>query len=139
MPKPASRTSTHAGFVSRGFIRTRTAEDVGHGVIPLVARVFEQASILLLPHWKRRGPGPGERFRILDREPVVDGVRVDTPEALDHTQRSRVVDLRGHTAIRTAWIDRRLVGEVGHLDDQRVALPVSARVSHPLADAGLEM
>ena len=68
-------------------------------------------------------PGPGPGGGILDRERVVDRVRVDAREPLVDVQRRR-----GDS-------EPRLVVEVGRVDDQRVAFPVAARVAVPLADA----
>ena len=41
--------------------------------------------------------------------------------------------------IRAGSLEGRLVGEIGGLDDQRVAFPTAAVASHPLADVWRQM
>src|SRR3989442_1526663 len=58
------------------------AQDVRHRIVPFVTRVFEQAAVGL-GHRRRDGPRFREYPRIVDRELVINRVRVDPSEALD--------------------------------------------------------
>src|SRR5262249_55628885 len=67
------------------FLGARAGEDARHRVIAFVARVLEDRPLDLF-HRQRSRPRSGERLRIVDRELVVDRIRVDPAEALDHLQ-----------------------------------------------------
>ena len=67
-------------------------------------------------------PRPRPRRRILDRDDVVDHVLVDTGPPFDEAQvLARPLPIRFRT-------------EVGHVDDERIAFPVCAGITRPLAD-----
>src|SRR5712691_9116099 len=67
-------------------------------------------------------PRPRPRRRILDRDDVVDHVLVDTGPPFDEAQvLARPLPIRFRT-------------EVGHFDDERIAFPVCAGITRPLAD-----
>src|SRR5256885_7253985 len=90
----------------------RAAQDVFERVISLVAGVFEDLLVAgdprILP-----GPRPVPCRRILDRESVEDGVRIDPREPFDNVQ-----------VLAGAFVTR-LVREVGRVDDERVAFPTA--------------
>ena len=66
-------------------------------------------------------------MRVVDGEPVVDGLVVDARVALGQVQ----------GVARPAEVGLR--GEVRGFDDQRVTLPVAARIAQPLADRFRDM
>src|SRR4029453_3463039 len=68
-------------------------------------------------------PRPGPRRGIADRELVSECFRTGERVALDEM----------HAISRSAPVSIRT--ETGGLDDERIALPVSARISQPLADS----
>jgi len=74
---------------------------------------------------------------IVYREFVENGVRVDAREALDQAQ--SIVGSPKRASLHAGANVTRLIREVGGLDNQRVALPVTQRISHPLPDAWREM
>ena len=78
-------------------------------------------------------PRPLVAGRVGDREAVVDAVGRDAREPLDDAG----VRARGMHQVPHALIALR--GQVGRLDDQRLALPVGARVAQPLADPRSQM
>src|SRR5260370_14167939 len=73
------------------------------------------------------GPRPRPHSRIFDRDLVRDGVWSDARPALDEVQ---VLARAKHVGFRT---------EVGHVDDEGIALAMAARVAEPLADAGRQV
>src|SRR5688572_32667827 len=84
-----------------------------------VAFVVEHAHILLNPTIQRQTylPRPCEYLRIFDGRLIADVVRGDRRIALDDVQR---------LAVKVAGaIEPRLVGEVDHINDERVPLPAS--------------
>src|SRR5438445_13728017 len=118
-------------FVTRP--RLGTTQNVRHGVIPFVTREFEDSVRGTAVRHRYFGcPGAHERLWIIDGHPVLDRVGADAPEALDYTQLLAVRDLGCDTTYR---MDRRLVREIRHLHNQRLTLPVAARISNPLPNA----
>src|SRR6266700_6897414 len=99
----------------------RAAQNIAPRAISLVAGVFINMFAGCRPG-VFAGPGLCPRCRILDREAIEQRFGVDAREALDHVQ------------ILTRSSEPGLVGEIGGVDDQRVALPMTDRVAHPLAD-----
>ena len=83
-------------------------------------------------HRHRRRPGAGPDRGIRDGHLVVDGVGVRAGEPFHHVE---MLAPRGHRADAV----RDLAGEVAALDDQRVPVPVAARVAHPLLDRRIRM
>ena len=67
------------------------------------------------------GPGSRPRRWILDRDGVLDRVRVETCPPFDEMQ------------VFLGSLEVRLGAEIGDVDDQRIALPASSRVAPPLA------
>src|SRR5262245_6655202 len=102
-------------------LRAGDAEEVAHRVVAFVTGVLERA--LVGPrqaHRERPGPRPGRR--IVKRHRPLHRLRTRGREALNQAQpiaRSPV---------------RHFICEVRRLDHERVALEMSARVSHVLAD-----
>src|SRR5207244_3745176 len=105
-----------------------TAQDAFHPVVALVARVLEHLVVVVFLPRQQERPRSRPHRRIVDRRFVVDGLRADAREALDEMQAS----LRDASELL-------LVREVRRIDDQGVALPVTARVAVPLPDLLVEM
>ena len=63
------------------------------------------------------GPGPGPDGRVFQREPILERVRTGTRVAL------------GQRQVLGRSLERRPAVEIGDLDDERVALPATARVA----------
>src|SRR5260370_35200141 len=73
------------------------------------------------------GPRPRPHGRIFDRDLVGEGLWPGACPALDQVQvlaRALIVGLRT---------------EVGHVNDEAIALPMAARVAEPLTDGGRQM
>src|SRR5579871_5368046 len=73
------------------------------------------------------GPGPGPHGRIFDRDLVGEGRWSRARPPLNEVQvlaRSKDIGFRA---------------EIGHVDHQRVALPMATRVAEPLTDAGRQV
>ena len=115
----------------RLLIGTPTREQVHHRVIALVACVLEQVvegvAGVTPPHGQRDRVGRRVCRGVLDRELVVDGVDVAQREAFNQPQRPagpsvcRLDDVGG---LQVAAVQP--VVEMDRLDDQGVALPVTA-------------
>ena len=94
-------------------------------VVEAVALVIEELEVLLLvavenhPH----RPRPGEHFRVLDRDGVVDVIGIGQRVALDDVQRV-AVEVAGA-------IEPGPVVELDQVDDERVSFPMAARVAQP--------
>ena len=97
------------------------------------------AGVLVHPlaalHRQRRRERPREGGRIVDGELVEQRVAGHAPEAFRQAQGRTGADRGGHRRVEAG----HLVGEVRRLDHQGVAVPVAARVAHPLADAGRQV
>src|SRR5688572_1565875 len=103
-------------FPGRLLRRASRAKRVGQPVIAFVARVLVQEAVDLVPGHLDR-PWPCPRVGIGDGELIVDRLRVDSPEPFDeHHVLGRVAESGAP----------RLVGEIGGLDDERVAVPAAA-------------
>jgi len=78
-----------------------------------VTRLFQELKPLFLeaPDGKRHLPGSGIHIRVLDRDFVVDRLRVDEREAFDHVY-GVCVEIR-------RLIEPRLGVLIGHIDNQR--------------------
>ena len=100
-------------FLGGLLVGARSRQDIEHAIVPLVTRVLEYRP-LSLPHGKHRCPGSCERLRIVDRVLVAQGVSVDAREAFDHVH------------LLAGSFEHRLIGEIGRVDDKRIALPVAA-------------
>jgi hypothetical protein len=88
-----------------------------------MAGVLEDRSIDLHERHLRR-PRPFPRRRIGDGELIADLVVAEARKALDHLH------------VLAGPAECHLVVEVGRLDHQRVAFPVSSRVAEPRAHVG---
>src|SRR5207247_7436932 len=126
-------------FFLRGFGRglllsTGAAEGVGHGVIALMARIFEILIAGLLCKRERDLERSRERFRVVDCHFVLELARTCTRIALDQFQR---ITRRGAAALEAD--SRPVAQEIRCLDDQCVALPVAARIAHVGTDARTRM
>src|SRR5262249_3403797 len=73
------------------------------------------------------GPGPHPHGRVFDGHRIVKGGRTGSGPALDHVQ------------ILARSLEIGLWTEIRHVDHERIALPVSARVPKPLANTGRQM
>jgi hypothetical protein len=100
----------------------RSSEDASHGVIPLVTGVFVDG-IPTLAHRNHCCPRSCPHRRIFDSELVEKRVSVGAREALDQV---RVLARVGQAGFAL---------EIRRVDNQRVSLPVAARVSLPLTNA----
>src|SRR5204863_6429306 len=96
-----------------------------HALVLDELRVFLEAAI----NRKADLPRPRVELWIFDRRFVADRVWTDQCVALDDVQ------LLG--LIIAGAIEPRLSVEARHVDDQRVALPLAARPSHPGVDRAL--
>src|SRR5437762_7384399 len=108
---------------------------VHHIWFNLLAPANRSDDRVLLPR-QHEGPGLRPRLRIFERRVVVDRCRAHGHKVLDDTK----------TTKRNSWRDARadaspalLVGVIGRLDDQSVALPVASRIPLPAADVWAEM
>src|SRR6185503_7123111 len=112
------------GLRRRLLVGARAAEDIPHGIVPLVTGVLEDfvLSLVALERYANR-PRFRKRRGIIDRHGVRDRIRPRSRESLDQAQRFARASEVG------------LVGEVGDLDDERVALPVTAWITQVLTDA----
>ena len=90
-----------------------------HAYSYIGARVFAMVSAA------DQGRVPGRR--IIDRELVEERIRVDAREAFDQMQ------------VRGGSSETRLLGEIGRVDDKRLAFPMATRVPGPLVDPVVEM
>src|SRR4051794_11617736 len=113
-PLPVEYTSL-ASLLAGFFFDTRGAQDVRQAVVALVASVLVNGTLRLQErHFSRPRPGPGRG--VVHGEGVGDGVGPDAREALRH------LDGRGRIP------EAHAIVEVRRFDDERVALPVAARV-----------
>src|ERR1700677_1177388 len=78
-----------------------------------------------LSPWNSGRPGLRPCSRILDRELVVERSRVDAREALGDTESLGIGSLKNHAVVGP---------EIGGLNDQRRALPMSAGIAQPLVE-----
>src|SRR5260370_17914524 len=103
------------------FLSASACEDVGQRVVTLVTRILEdQDPVGLAPHWLRYRKGSRKCLRIIDRELVVDRIRVDGRVPLDQVQCiTRSSEVRPGVEIRGLY-------------DPRIAVPMAAGVAHPL-------
>src|SRR5262245_59832636 len=84
---------------------------------------------------KNKRPGPRVHVRILDRNGVIDRVRVDFREALGESHVALRETLPAIT-VQPGRTEPLLVAEVGRVDHQRIALPAPARTPTPPPDGG---
>src|SRR5437762_8335806 len=89
------------------------------------AVVFHELHVLLESAIERHAdfPWPREHFGILDRRLVRDVVRIDPSVALHHVQLIAVEISRS--------IEPGFVIEIGHIDNQCLAVPMAAGPTHP--------
>src|SRR5262245_34251181 len=101
-----------------------------------MARVFEYRAGELF-HRNRAGPRLREDRRVVDSKLVIDSVRIDPCKPFDDSKRfATALEIRD----RTELIKPTAGGvEVRRLDDERVSLPMPARVAHPLPNVRSEM
>src|SRR4051812_17975983 len=107
------------GFGRALLVLARAGQQVREAVIALVARVLEQRTDALLPRDFRR-PWPRPRGGVVHGEAVHQRVVAGAREALRQLH------------VRARSLERRFVGEVRRLDDERVAVPPAARDSFEL-------
>src|SRR5258708_31555415 len=125
-------------LLCRCFRGATPGEDVPHGVVALMARVFIDPVILSLAQRYPYFPGFRVHIRIVDGDSVVNRTGVDTREPLDHMQRlalRNALDAQG----RRAGADPALAVVIGGVNHQRFALPVATRIPIPLADTRWKM
>ena len=105
------------------FVGASAAEDVPHRVVSLVTGVLENLCLLAVALQRDTNrPRLRERGRVVNGDRVVDRVGANPREAFDQPQR----------LARSPEVG--LVREVRHLDNQRVAFPVTAGVTQILTD-----
>src|SRR6516225_9659695 len=120
-------TSLLLSLRRRRFADARTAKDPFDRVVAFVARVLEHA-VIVVP-FERDLDRPRSRvdLRVVDRRSVHQRVRVDEREALGHL---KALALQADPAQHVAW------QEVGRFDNERAAVPATARVAGPGAHGG---
>src|SRR3989442_3803277 len=122
---PATRLSGPTGsFLPIGRLRFKSAsaaKDAGQRVVAFMTSVLVQRFFSSEPRVLPR-PQPIPCCRIFDRETVQDRLVAGAREPFDHLQ----------VLARSAEL--RLVGEVGRLDDERVAFPSASGIAHPPFD-----
>src|SRR5262245_9539388 len=94
-----------------------------NGFVAFAYRAFPLFFRLVAPHRHRELPWPREYFLILDRRDVVDPIRARKGPSLLHSH--------GVAVEASDDVEPRSVIVVGHVDDEGVAFPPSARISHP--------
>src|SRR5579863_489540 len=101
----------------------------GPPVIAFAAFLLSEFEARLRDAVKRHAdlPGLAIRFGIFNSGLVIDRVRRGARIALDHVERLAVRMPRR--------VEPRLGPEIGHVDHQRVALPVADRIAQPQVDA----
>src|SRR5437764_12468286 len=114
------------------------AQHVFQSVIAFVTCVFENPIPLVPVQRKRHFPGTGVHVRIVDGGFVLNRVFVNAREAFD-----RVSGLAQRNASNAArggiGRDPALSIEAGGVDNQRVTVPMAARISIPRPEVGPEM
>src|SRR5262249_41112076 len=98
-----------------------SAEHILECVVALMTRVLVHDLIGPDP-WILARPRSLPGRRVLNRKPIEQRLGVEPAEPLDHME------------ILARALKLRLVGEVGRVDDERVALPMPDRISHPALD-----
>src|SRR5215510_847097 len=125
-------------FRGLGLLHALAAEDVPNTASPLVARVLKDLILGIPLPGNHDRPGPCPRFWVLDGGVVVNSVLADGYKAF-----SQMKVPEGHSCSdddpRGDATHMLLVGEIGRIDNQDVALPVTNRVSVPLADVSANM
>src|ERR1043166_7967559 len=114
-------------------VGARAAQNVEQRVIAFVARVFVHPVAVVAPPRKLNRERPSVRFWIVDDGRVLQRVVVESRELLRNLQR---VAERLAAAVAA---DAVPVEHVRRLDDERVAVPVRARVAHVAADLRADM
>src|SRR5438552_12522885 len=127
-PSPRSKRHTVSLLLLlRSFVFfPAAAQNTDHAVISLVARILIKLTATL-PPGDRDCPGPGPGCRIIECNFVIECVRFETRDALDHVQ------------VAGGASEICFVAEIRRIDHERVAFPVSARVTHPLPDTRVEV
>src|SRR5580704_18348296 len=131
-PPPAIGTFGSAGNLALlllsavGFSFSGSLENVGKRIVAFVAGVLKdgtgRASKRIFDHPRLR-----KHRRVLHRCAVEQRVAVDGLEALRHVEMLRCA------------VGFRLRVEIGRVDDQRIAFPVTDGVAQPLTDCGARM
>src|SRR5215831_3815135 len=107
-----------------------SVEQTGKALIAFDAARLGVESVLIVTlsgEFLLDGPGPGPHGRIFDRDLVGEG---HWPRARPSLNEMQVLAGPKGISFRT---------EVGHVDYQRIALPMAARVTVPLADVGRQV
>src|SRR5580704_4728666 len=114
-----------------GLFGASSAQDIRHRVVALVAGVLVNLIAGLLRDREFHGPGSCERLRIGHRDCVLDRAVAHARESFHQTQIFAVLESRSVRANADSPTN-----EIGGLNDERVALPVPARVAHICAQTG---
>ena len=114
------------------------AERVGDRVIAFVAGILVDLILRFSREWHRNRPGLCVDIRVCDRHSPDDCVLRYAFVPLDHVESLSCRDAFESCA-RPTRCDPTAGVEVLCLDDQRVAVPVCACVTHPLTDVVREM
>src|SRR6186713_2054537 len=107
------------------------AQRVRHGAITLVTAVLVDLVAGLTGEGHAQRPGRNVSLRVLDPNLELDHLRIDPGEPLRRLHRVAVP----HAASRGG----DAIGEVGGLDDERVALEVAPRITHQLTEAAADV
>src|SRR5262245_30060323 len=113
-------------LLRKRFLISRAAQNIHQRVVPFVARVLEDA-LVGLRHRYGRAPRTRERGRVVHGELVQQRVLVDASETLDEMELV-VSPAKTGPAV-----------EVRRVDDERVALPLAARIAQPRPHAGRDV
>src|SRR5262249_49306468 len=112
-------------FICSPLGHASAAEGVFQTIIPLMTGVFPERPVDLLDgHFPR--PGLSPHPWIFNRELIKKRVFISARETFNHVQ-------------VLCSLERSLICEISGVDNQRVALPTTDRVAHPLADVLWQM
>ena len=106
-------------LAGRALFGARARQDTGEPEVAFVTGVLVDV-LIAAPQRNHQRPRPGPGLRIVDRDSILQRIRSDASEALGQTQR--------------VGCDQEAAAQIGGLDDQRVAVPVTARIAEPRVD-----
>src|SRR5579883_1963926 len=116
-------------------LRAAAAEDVVDRLIAFVASVFKDAVIRIASQRNRYSPRFEILLRIVNRHLVKNRIPIHAPKPLDYVQRWALRNPLD-AASGGAGRDPAFAIVIGRVHDQRVAFPMTARISFPLPDGG---
>src|SRR5262249_39221044 len=83
---------------------------------------------IVRPPGKNDRPGARVHRRVLDRNDILDRIRVDFREALG-VSHIALWDPIPAVTIQPGWAESLLVAEIGRIDHERIAVPSTSRIS----------